>query len=135
MGKIKNMTPHEICLYRQEDCEYDHANRKWFAKDGAAPVQVLPPSGQVLNAKVVNEADLGVIDGFPVRAVVWEADPLPPGEDLFIVSALYKQAATEADKIRLLTIGSPVYKDRSNPRPVGCLSLLAELNFANGGIK
>ena len=77
----------------------------------------------ILSATAVEE-DAGEIDGVPTRRVVWNASPLPPGDDTYIVSALYKNASADGDRDRLVTVGGVVYDSAENPKPVGCLYLV-----------
>jgi hypothetical protein len=120
---IKNMTPHVINIYDVNSVTYDTANRKYFINDGAQPVMVIPASGTLLNAKNV-QVDKTPIDGFPVKAVQWTVDNFTPEAGVYyIVSALFKSAYTGPNKDQLLTVGDPVYADKNNPRPVGCLFL------------
>jgi hypothetical protein len=120
---IKNMTPHSINIYSTSSATYDVANRKYFLKDGAQPVLVIPPSGELLNAKSV-QVDQNPIDGVPIKAVQWTVDNFNPEPGVYyVVSALFKSAYNGPNKGQLLTVGDPVYADLSNPRPVGCLFL------------
>jgi hypothetical protein len=118
---IKNMTPHTISLFSKSDVVYDVANRKHFVQDGVQPVLTIPPRGTLLNAKSV-QTDRDPIDGVPVKAVQWTVDDFTPDPGVYyIVSALFKSSYTGPNKNQLLTVGDPVYADKSNPRPVGCL--------------
>lgn len=117
-----NATPHDIHIYAASDASYDALSRKLIINDGTTPRQIVPPSGVVLSAKSAEQLS-DEVDGIPVKAVVWTADPLPAGDEIYIVSALYKSAAPEQDKHRLLTVGGTVYAGREDPRPVGCTYL------------
>jgi len=84
---------------------------------------VIPASGTLLNAKNV-QVDKAPIDGGPVKAVQWTVDSFVPEAGVYyVVSALFKSAYAGPNKDQLLTVGDPVYADKNNPRPVGCLFL------------
>lgn len=117
------MTPHPINIYSISDTTYDIANRKYFLNEGATPIAVIPASGALLNAKSV-QIDKAPIDGIPVKEVKWEVDNFTTEPGIYyIVSNLYKSAYNGHNKEQLLTIGDPVYINKDNPRPVGCLFL------------
>lgn len=122
-GVLVNATPHSISLYRREQTVYNPEVRKFIINAGSLPYRVINQSGMILSATAVEE-DAGEIDGVPIRRVVWNASPLPPGDDTYIVSALYKNASADGDRDRLVTVGGVVYDSAENPKPVGCLYLV-----------
>lgn len=120
---LKNMTPHPVNIYSPDDVTYVPDQRKWFLRDGAKPIVVIPPSGTLLNATqtVVDDGD---IDGIPLKKADWSVSGFVPDPDTYyIVSALFKSAYQGLFADRLLTVGDPVYQSIDNPRPVGCLFL------------
>jgi len=119
---LRNFTPHNINIFAKEDVFYDEKQRKYFIKEGAKPIKILPSEG-ILNAHIDYELSENV-DGIDIfEAKVKNIDPLPSGR--LIVSALFANACKlmGVGNGRLLTISQPVYKDPNNPRPVGCLGL------------
>lgn len=118
---IINMTPHNIVIFASEDAEFNKDQRKLILREVALG-QVIPPSGELLNARMGSEpAD--PIDGIPTKkSVVLGADPIPEGDDFYVVSRLYLAAAQAQGwpTNRLLTVADPVY-DGVIPQPKGCL--------------
>ena len=108
--KILNFTPHNINFFAPDQVRFDSAIRKWVANDGATPVSSIPSSG-VLNAKIdtVPGVDVGGVPTFIKK--VTGCDPLPAGDDIVIVSALFAVAAAKAglDMARIFTIADPVF--------------------------
>jgi len=122
MLRLRNFTPHNINIFAKEDVFYDEKQRKYFIKEGAKPLLVLPSEG-ILNAHIDYELSENV-DGIDIfEARVKNIDPLPSGR--LIVSALFVTACKilGINTNRLLTISQPVYSNPDNPRPVGCLGL------------
>jgi len=122
---IINMTPHEVVIYQTKDAGFIPKIRKYVLRDDATPVANIPSSG-MLSVQFLDET--WEEDGIMFcRREVAEIDPIPEGNSLVIVSALYASAARQA-KIpgyeRLVTIGDPVYEDKEGKRPIGCLKLL-----------
>lgn len=98
-------------------------------KEGAVPIQVIPP-GRNLNATKSNgELPKALINGpsFLKGAVRFtDAEPLPEGEyDVIVVSNLYRSALIELgrDTSKLATIDGVVYADEAGTRPCGCTGL------------
>lgn len=118
-----NTTPHDINLYRESDAALDAKTRKLIAKPGAKPYRTIPASGTLLNAKATEEL-LDPVEGVTVKSVVWKTDSLPNDGNFYIVSALYKSAASAKDAKRLLAVGGVVYDNADNPRPIGCTYLV-----------
>lgn len=118
-----NATPHDINLYRESDTTLDVKTRKLIVKQGAKPYMAIPASGVLLNAKS-KENNLVPFDGIPIKNVSWETDGLSNDGNSYIVSALYKGAATAKDAERLYTVGGVVYDSADNPRPIGCTHLV-----------
>jgi len=131
---ILNATPHPINIFRQEDCYYEGNQRKWFIKEDIKPIQVIKPSGRVLNAYTEYEILYCTGDNIPiwisnVFAIDNPADvfDLNPG-DIIVVSRMYAEAHRKwIDKksvsYKLACICQPVYNDIDNPRAIGCLGL------------
>lgn len=124
-----NGTQHEITVFSIDDCVSVQGGRKLVLKEGATPVQVIPP-GTNLNANKANgELPEALIGGpsFLKGAVRFtDAEPLPEGEyDIIVVSNLYRSALVELgrDTSKLATIDGAVYADESMTRPCGCTGL------------
>lgn len=124
---IYNGTAHEITFYAFEDTYPVGDGRKLVLKEGAKPIQVVP-KGTNLNC-VKGNRPAPLIEGCPIPlngAVQFiNADPLPPGYGLYIVSNLYRAAVVELgrDSSRLATVDGSVYADEAAIRPCGCLAL------------
>ena len=118
--KIKNFTPHQILIFRKEDCEFSQPHRKLFLKKGASPILVLPSEG-ILNAQISYQQ---IGDDPPIFLPITKScDLLPEGDDYIVVSALFVSAMKilRQDTSRLLTVSQAVYENPENPRPIGCL--------------
>lgn len=122
---IKNYTPHEIRIIKEDACEFIPTMRKYILREIVniedATIAVIPPEGKLLNAKFEDIVD-EPIDGIPtLRRKLTAADPLPEGDFYCVVSALYASACNE--KSRLLTVGDVVYTPDGRT-PIGCLRLI-----------
>jgi len=126
MMRIFNGTPHPINFYKDEDT-YREDPRRIFLKEGSKPFFTLE-AGQPLNAKTSNCPAPEVDFPIPLKGamVFVDAEPIPVGYDLVVVSNLYRSACVELgrDTSKLATVSDPVYeKVGDNVRPVGCLAL------------
>ena len=105
---IKNMTPHAINVY--SNVVFDPKIRKYHLSATSALVESIEPSGKMLSAKMTEEeADpIGWIQ--TKRTKIVSADPIPDGDDFYIVSQLYLSAARQMgwNTSNLLTIGGAV---------------------------
>lgn len=127
---IINLTPHPINIF--EESQVDSSNqRRLYLLDGQIPAKVIPPSGNIANVDI-DYVPSGNIDGIPVKEKVVNGiyDPFESsnGDYYYIVSALFKASWIDLGKEhsdRLLTVGQVVYGSQDNPRPVGCLGLIA----------
>lgn len=118
---IINATPHAIVIFASSDAEFNPQQRKLLLREGAVGTPI-PPSGSLLNARMGSE-EADPIEGIPTkRSVVLGADPIPEGDDYYVVSRLYLSAAQAQGWAtnRLLTVADPVY-DGVIPQPKGCL--------------
>ena len=126
MIKIFNGTAHNINFYKESDIE-GVDGRTATIQTSATPYYVIP-SGSMLDCKK-GASDGPVLDvGFPVRGAIefLEADPLPNGYDLYIVSNLYRSACVALGRStdKLATVDGVVYAAYGDTiRPCGCLRL------------
>lgn len=108
--KIFNATPHPIVVI--DGAIFRDDIRKFVVPDGVAPTVVgTIPSHGVLSAKI-DTVLKGTVNGIPVyEKTITGADPLPPGYDIYIVSALYASALRMlgADMSKVYTVADPVY--------------------------
>ena len=123
---IINCTPHAINIYSADDCDLSNP-RRITVTAGAKTIQVIPPSGNTLNAQLGKKV-AGNIGNIPLYSVTYDGvdNPLDYGDlnNYFIVSALFKTAFLHCNPdshVKLLTVDSVVYDSMDNPRPVGCL--------------
>jgi len=120
---ILNFTPHVLNFFSADSVSFDATIRKNVVKDGATPSHVIPSSG-MLSAKIDTVAD-GDINGIPVfKKQVTGCDPLPEGDSLVVVSALFATAAQKQglDMNRIFTVADPVFS--ADGRTVlGCLGI------------
>jgi len=120
---ILNFTPHTICIFHADSVTYNSAIRKWIVKDGAEPFLIIKSSG-MLNARI------DTIPSTPVNGIptfikkVTGCDPLPTGDSLVIVSALFAAAAVQVghDMSRIFTIADPVFTPDGRT-VLGCLGI------------
>ncbi len=128
--RIFNGTPHNIVVFAKDNVEYIPEIRKYVLKNqNAIPIATIPSNG-MLNA-AVDFVETGTIDDIPIFNIVAKnVDPIPDA-DIVIVSNMYATYAKQfniAGLERLYTIGNPVYQNRENPRPIGCLGLVKVLS-------
>lgn len=125
MMKVINLTPHDIRIYKQDDCaEIVQGNYKTLVlKEGAEPAMVLPSEGVARATQTKKQTGAISLNGLeiPINATVYgNAERLPEeandNETFYVVSALTAQwAAWRSD---LLIVDSTV-RD-SEGRIVGC---------------
>ncbi len=127
MLKIYNGTQHNIVFYSKDDCTSIENGRKLILNEGAEPIFTIEP-GTNLNCTKSN-ADAPTLDSSVplVGAVIFtDADELPNGYDLYVVSNLYRSAVKElgGDTSKLATVSGTVYKGQANEyKPCGCTEL------------
>lgn len=125
---IYNGTQHQINLYNIADCYEVQGGRKLVVNQDVHPVLVIEP-GTNLNAVKGNAPlpDIFSTSELPlVGAVIFsDADELPTGYDLYIVSNLYRAACVELgrDTSKLATVNGVVYASEGDMKPCGCTSL------------
>lgn len=122
-AKIYNGTSHAINIYK--DCEYIEASRRYIKSINGQLVRTIPANVLMLNARM-KLTDLGAVDGIPRTGKTFkfkDVDPLPPGYDIYIVSALYATAAKQMgmDMSQIYTVSDPVYNDDGHL--IGCLGI------------
>ena len=125
--KIYNGTQHAIHFYSINDTVSIQDGRKLVRKEGASPILTLD-KGTNLNAVKGNLPAPQFPDcPFPVVGAVsfLDADPLPEGYDVYVVSQIFRAAYKELglDTSRLAVVDGAVYEDESAVRPCGVLRL------------
>lgn len=127
---IINCTPHDIHIYDAAAVTFVPAQRKYILNMDTIGIvslhTIIPKSGQMLSAKMDTRQDGYTDDGISiVLNTVTAIDPLPPGDDLCIVSQIYASAVRKLGlpTDRLLCIGDPVYATTDGKQPMGCLNL------------
>ena len=116
---IFNGTPHAINVV--EGASFQPAIRKFT---GGEVVLSIPPSGTMLNAKIITMDDAPVGDIPIFKKSIEGFDPLPDGYDIYIVSALYASALLKsgADASKVYTVADPVYSNDGSAI-IGCRGL------------
>ena len=113
--KLRNLTPHKICLYRVQDTVRGTYDNQYHPNTGARPFCVLPSEGHARAGQGEDMVSTIDIQGTPVP--VWGKTygapvglPAPEAGTLLIVSTLTAQAAKRAGRITtdLLVPAHPV---------------------------
>ena len=105
---VLNATPHDINIVR--DAEFNKELRKWVSGE---IVSTIPKSGVVLNA-TISTKEAARTSWLPIfTKEVTGCDPLPPGYDIYIVSAIYADAYVKqyGSNEKLYTVADPVMSD------------------------
>jgi len=128
MAIIINNLPHPVNIISKDNIRFDASIRKWVADEGTEPIRTLPPSGNVLNAKIDTfEVDpIEDEDDIPCfEKSIEGCDPLPDDGCIHIVSALYASAAAKAgyDMSRIRLTADPVMTP-DGKKFVGCRGLV-----------
>ena len=116
--KILNCTPHEICLYNENDI-INKGERYLHVAEGTQPEIVIKPSGTVATAQM----ELGGTR--QNRKRIWtNVNDLPEGYDIYIVSAQCALAAKDLgrDISKFRTIVGAI-KDLNDRKTIGCYDL------------
>jgi len=123
--KVFNGTPHSINFYTIDQCDSSD-QRKLILRPNQKPIYIIE-AGTPLNCVKGNLPSPELKYPFPVVGAVSfvDADPIPTGHDIVIVSNLYRAACVELgrDTSKLATVADVVYTAAGNPRPCGCLNL------------
>jgi hypothetical protein len=124
VANMRNFTPHSIKIIDQNSVVFDSKIRKYVPGESEPVILVEFPSNGMLSGKI--ETVPGeLIDGVPtyVKKVVG-CDPLPDGDDMLIVSAIYAVAARQSGFCmdRLLVIADPVVTPDGN-QILGCIGV------------
>ena len=123
--KLRNLTPHKICLYRVQDTVLGTDDNQYHPNTGARPFFTLPSEGHARAGQGEDMVSTIDIQGTPVP--VWAKTygepiglPDPEPGTLLIVSTLTAQAAKRAGRTTedLLVPAHPV-RDKEG-RIVGC---------------
>ena len=123
--KLRNLTPHKICLYRVQDTVLGTYDNQYHPNTGARPFCVLLSEGHARAGQ--GEDMVSTIDIQGVTVPVWGKTygapvglPAPEAGTLLIVSTLTAQAAKRAGRNTedLLVPAHPV-RDKEG-RIVGC---------------
>lgn len=123
--KLRNLTPHKICLYRVQDTVLGTDDNQYHPNTGALPFLTLPSEGHARAGQGEDMVSTIDIQGVtvPVYAKTYGAPvglPAPEHGTLLIVSTLTAQAAKRAGRITedLLVPAHPV-RDKEG-RIIGC---------------
>ena len=117
--RILNCTPHEICLYDENDI-INKGERYLNVAEGTKPELVIAPSGTIATAKM----EIGGTKW--ARERIWkDVNVLPEGYDIYIVSAQYALAAKDLgqDVSKLRTIVGAIKDPNDDRKTVGCYDL------------
>ena len=125
---IRNFTPHDIHIMREEDTRFDASIRKFVGSGDTTPLMSIPSEG-MLSAKMDREY-VGIVDGCPMyRKVYRDVDDIPASvgaNDKVVVSALYLaayEAVNGSADPRLVTIMDPVYDSSDTRRIIGSIGI------------
>ncbi len=124
MFKIYNATPHTINIISRGDCESIPSQRKLVA-DNPIPVLTIPSSGvKSVFFETIYTGSVGdnVIPTFKKKIISLEE--LPPGYDIYIVSALYAVAyKAKGGDLNIFTVADPVYT-LDCKTIIGCIGIM-----------
>jgi len=126
--KIFNGTQHQITFYKVQDTTPVEGGRKLILNEkGAEPYYVIAP-GTNLNCIKCNADAPNLESPVPLVGAVQfkDADILPEGYDLYIVSNLYRAACVELGRNtdKLATVSGTVYKGVPGEyKPCGVIEL------------
>lgn len=123
MTKISNFTPHELNFYGTNDVSFDPKIRKYCLRVEASPIRSIQSSG-MLSAKISSMPEKEINQIPVIVKKVTGCDPMPDGEGIIIVSALYAMAAQKMgfDMARIYTIADPVFTP-DGKTVLGCLGI------------
>jgi hypothetical protein len=122
---MRNFTPHSIKIIDQKSVKFDPKIRKYTPFTDIEPVIITEfPSNGMLSGNIQT------VPGEPIDNVptyykkVVGCDPLPDGDDMLIVSAIYAVAARKSGlpMDRLLVIADPVVTPDGN-QILGCIGV------------
>ena len=117
---MRNLTAHEISIFKESDCHLDSQGRKLIVNAGVEPVLTVP-AGEVVNIKFTTTL-VGEVNGIPV----YETTGTPHNElydDDVITSVLAAPYIRVTAGHNVYTVHGTVYPDEQS-RPCGCLGLL-----------
>ena len=117
--KILNCTPHEICLYNENDI-INKGERYLHVAEETQPEIVIAPSGTIATAQM----ELGGTKWNRKR--IWkDVNDLPEGYDIYIVSAQYALAAKDLgrDISKFRTIVGAIKDLNDDCKTIGCYDL------------
>lgn len=120
--RFYNATPHSINII--VGAEFDPSIRKWV---GGHELAAIPPSGELLSAKLVDTPLNHLGSGVTVdRQTAEGCSPIPAAAmeaNYIVVSAMYGVAYRQIygeDGVPLVTIRDLVVESADNPKPRGC---------------
>lgn len=116
---VLNCTPHQICLYNENDI-INKGERYLHVAEGTQPEMVIEPSGTVATAQM----ELGGTKWSRKR--IWkDVNDLPNGYDIYVVSAQYALAAKDLgrDISKLRTIVGAIKDLNDDRKTIGCYDL------------
>ena len=123
--KLRNLTPHKICLYRVQDTVLGTDDNQYHPNTGARPFCVLSSEGHARAGQGEDMVSTIDIQGVtvPVYAKTYGAPvglPAPEHGTLLIVSTLTAQAAKRAGRITEdLLVPAHLVRDKEG-RILGC---------------
>ena len=117
---MKNLTAHNVSIFKESDCHLDSQGRKLIVNAGAEPVLTVP-AGEVVNIKFTTSL-VGEINKVPLyetkgtqHAEVYDDDVITS-----VLAAPYIKVTAGHN---VYTVYGTVYPDEQS-RPCGCLGLL-----------
>lgn len=122
--EIRNLTPHALRFFREEDVVVEDKGRVTFLKEGATPFLVVEPSGQRTRLQIAKEV-VGNFLGVQVESSTRTLSEVPPEEEgVAYVDSFQAASAVRKEYGRkdFFSPGSGV-KDRATGNIVGCLGL------------
>jgi len=121
---MRNFTPHSIKIIDVNSVVFDSKIRKYVPGESESVIVAEFPSSGMLSGNIQTVPSES-IDGVPVYVKkVIGCDPLPDGDDMLIVSAIYAVAARKSGlpMNRLLVIADPVVTPDGN-QILGCIGV------------
>lgn len=117
---MKNLTAHDVSIFKETDCHLDSQNRKLIVNAGAKPVLTVP-AGEVVNIKFTTSL-VGEVSGVPIYETIGTIHDEVYDDDV-ITSVLAASYIKVTAGHNVYTVHGTVYPDEQS-RPCGCLGLL-----------
>ena len=124
--RIINCTPHDVCIYREEDVVFNTEKKAFMLiRDDVQPFKVFPSALDNVPARVkTTETYSRTICGITVKKTEFSEveDLLPPSENTFyIVSAIVAKAGFRMGRTDLLVPAHQIRDEKG--RIIGCTIL------------